>query len=85
MAARFDPTDPRCLTPNQRLEHLTAILATGARRVVRLGADTVIPADVPAPPPPPESAQNPLDVSPRKSVHGPARLTQAEKTEGVEA
>ena len=31
----FDPTDPRHLTPEQRLDELTALLATGVRRRAR--------------------------------------------------
>ena len=81
MAARFDPADPCHLTPAQRLEHLTALLAAGARRWLPLRAEI---AALPAPAPLGESAENPLDVSPRLSVHVPTRLTQAEKAEGVE-
>lgn len=82
MAARFDPTDPRQLTPTQRLEELTAVLAAGAGRWLPLRAEL---AALPSAPTPAESFQNPLDVSPQKSVHVPVRLTQAEKAEGVEA
>ena len=32
MAVPFDPTDPRNLTPEQRLDELAAILAMGMRR-----------------------------------------------------
>jgi len=35
MAVPFDPTDPRHLTPEQRLDKLTALLATGMRRALR--------------------------------------------------
>ena len=52
-----DPTDPRHLTPEQRLDELTALLATGVRRVLALR------------PPFPDSPQNSLDVWPEKSVH----------------
>jgi hypothetical protein len=38
MAARFDPMAPRSLTPQQRLDELTAVLARGARRVLALRA-----------------------------------------------
>jgi hypothetical protein len=82
MAARFDPTDPRCLTPTQRLEQLTALFAAGARRWLPRRAKM---AALPAPPSPVESAQNPLDMSPRKSVHVPVRLTEVQPGEGVEA
>jgi hypothetical protein len=50
-----DPTDPRQLTPEQRLDELTALLATGVRRLLVLR-----PADSP---------QNSLDVSSGTSVH----------------
>ena len=39
MAAPFrddDPTDPQHLTPEQRLDELAALLATGVRRVLAL-------------------------------------------------
>jgi hypothetical protein len=32
MAVPFDPTDPRNLTPEQRLDELTPLLAMGVRR-----------------------------------------------------
>ena len=54
----FDPTDPRNLTPEQRLDELTALLATGVRRVLALHL-----------PPLQKSAQIQLDVSSEKSVH----------------
>ena len=61
MAAPFDPTDPQHLTPEQRLDELTALLATGVRRVLALRLTR------------PESLQdlsrNGLDVSAEKSVH----------------
>jgi hypothetical protein len=85
MAAAFDPTDPRHLTPEQRLDELTALLAKGTRRVLALRAEAAItPATGPGPAPP-ESAQNPLDVSGQMRLHVPVRLTQVEAPEGVEA
>ena len=70
MAASYDPTDPRHLTPEQRLDELAAILAKGVRRLLALCAAN--PA-TPAPPPPEqidrESEQNLLDVAADKSVH----------------
>jgi hypothetical protein len=75
MADAFDPTDPRHLTPEQRLDELTAILATGVRRALSLRAAGT----------PPESEQIRLDVSPQTSVHVPVQLTQPESREGVEA
>ena len=85
MAARFDPTDPRHLTLQQRLDELAAVLALGARRALALRAETAISADSTAPRPPEESAENPLDVSPQLSVHVPVRLTEVQAGEGVEA
>ena len=75
MADAFDPTDPRHLTPDQRLHELTALLATGVRRALALRPTFTCA----------ESEQIPLDVSPQTSVHVPVRLTQPESTEGVEA
>jgi hypothetical protein len=33
MAVRIDPTDPAKLTPEQRLDEITAILGEGVRRL----------------------------------------------------
>ena len=85
MAARPDPTDPRDLTPEQRLDELAALLAKGARRVLALRANAAIAPVSGANSAPPESAQNPLDVSPELSVHVPVRLTEVQAGEGVEA
>jgi hypothetical protein len=52
-----DPTDPRHLTPEQRIDELAALLAIGVRRLLALR-----PALQDSPP-------NSLDVSPEKSVH----------------
>ena len=68
MAVPFDPTDPRNLTPEQRLDELSAIMATGVTRVLAL---RVSPAS--SPPSgqiPPESCQNCLEVSPQSRLHG---------------
>jgi hypothetical protein len=68
MAVPFDPTDPRNLTPDQRLDELAAILATGVGRVLAL---RVTPHTSPPPEQiPPESCQIPLEVSPRSRLHG---------------
>ena len=69
MAARYDPTDPRHLTPEQRLNELAALLAKGIRHRLALRASPITAA-----PPPPEqidreSEQNLLDVAGEKSVH----------------
>ena len=85
MAARLDPTDPRHLTPEQLLDDLTALLAKGTRRVLALRAATAITPDRGADPAPPDSAQIRLDVSGKLSVHVPARLTEVQAGEGVEA
>ena len=67
MAAAFDPTDPRQLTPQQRLDALTALLATGAARALAVRAPpTVAPAEATQ-----DSAQNQLDVSPETRLHVP--------------
>ena len=55
----FDPTDPLHLTPDQRLEELTALLAVGVRRALALRLPGVQ-----------ESVQNPLDVVPQSRPHG---------------
>ena len=55
----FDPTDPANLSPEQRLDELTALLALGVRRVLAL-----------RPPPLHESPQNPLDVLGETRPHG---------------
>ena len=39
MAAPFDPTDPQHLAPEQRLDELTSVLATGVRRLLSIRAD----------------------------------------------
>jgi len=71
MAVPFDPTDPRNLSPEQRLDELAAILAIGVRRVLSLrGSPATSP---PLPPPeqiPPESCQIRLEVSPGSRLHG---------------
>jgi hypothetical protein len=71
MAVPFDPTDPRHLTPDQSLDELAAILATGVRRMLAL---RVSPATSPTLPPPgqipPESCRNCLEVSPQSRLHG---------------
>ena len=68
MTVPFDPTDPHHLTPEQRLDEVAAILATGVRRVLAL---RVSPATSPAPLQiPPDSSQNCLEVSPQSRLHG---------------
>ena len=62
MATPFDPTHPDLLTPEQRLDELAALLATGARRLARL-RETVRQI-------PPQSEPNPLDVPRPQSVYG---------------
>ena len=78
-ASSFDPTDPRHLSPEQRLDELTALLAVGVRRLLAHRASLALPAPPPLPQDHLESAPNRLDEQPEKSVHAPAaRLTQAE-------
>jgi hypothetical protein len=85
MAARSDSTDPRHLTPEQRLDELAALLAKGTGRALALRADAAITRVHGAGPAPPDSIQNLLDVSPQLSVHVPDRLTEVQAGEGVEA
>ena len=66
MAARrapFDPTDPDLLTVEQRLDELAALLAAGAKRLLRTRS-------TPAPQIPPDSSANRLDSTPEQSVYG---------------
>ena len=71
MAVLFDPTAPRNLTPEQRLDELAAILATGVRRVLALRVSPATPPPSPTPEQiPPESCQIPLEVSPQSRLHG---------------
>jgi hypothetical protein len=58
MAVPSDPTDPSHLTPDQRLDEVAAILATGVRRLLAL-----------RPAPPQESSGNCLEVSPALPLH----------------
>jgi hypothetical protein len=73
MAVPFDPTHPRHLTPQQRLDELAAILATGTARA-RASRPTLTPED---------SAQIRLDVFAETSLHVP-QLAQPERVKGVE-
>ena len=67
MAASFDPTDFRDLTPQQRCDALTALLATGAARALALRtAPAAAPAEAPE-----DSGQIELDVSPQTRLHVP--------------
>ena len=71
MAVPFDPTDPRNLTPEQRLDELAAILATGVCRVLALRVSPLTSAPLPTPEQiPSESCQIPLEVSPQSRLHG---------------
>ena len=65
MAASLDPTDPRQLTPQQRLDALAAILAVGAGRVLALRvAGSAAPGAEPQ-----DSSRNEVDVSPEMRLH----------------
>ena len=67
MAVVRDPTDPRQLNPQRRLDALTAILAVGAGRVLALR-----PVAAPAPAVgPSDSSQNEVDVPPESRLHVP--------------
>ena len=58
MACVYDPTDPDHLTPDQRLDELARLLATGIRRALASGQQI-----------PTGSSQIGLDVPPEKSIH----------------
>ena len=67
MAASYDPIDPRTFTPQQRLDALTALLATGAARVLALRITPAAAPTIGAE----DSAQNRLDVSAQTRLHVP--------------
>jgi hypothetical protein len=69
--AVFDPTDPRHLTPEQRLDELTAILAAGVRRLLAVRQTAVAPAESLPSRPLSESVQNQIDVSGESWPHVP--------------
>ena len=54
----YDPTDPSHLTPDQRLDEVARILATGVRRLLSLPSS-----------PPQQSPVNCLEVSPALPLH----------------
>ena len=68
MAVPFDPTDPRNLTPQQRCDELTALLAIGMRRLLAVRAKTPLrdPAQIPQ-----QSCQNSLELSAESRLHVP--------------
>ena len=68
MAPPYDPTDPRTLTPEQRLNEVASLLATGARRLAAVRAVSAVPAPDQIPP---ECPQIGLDVSPETRLHVP--------------
>lgn len=74
-AADISPDPP---APEQRLDELAAIFATGLRRAlsVRTSAADSAPSD---------SSRNCLDVSPTTRLHVSAQLTQVESAEGDNA
>jgi len=66
MAASYDPTDPRHLTPQQRLDAVAALLAASATRALLLrGAAPAAPVG------PSDSSQNPVDVPGGMRLHVP--------------
>ena len=58
MAVPSDPTDPSHLTPDQRLDEVAALLATGVRRLLSLPRSGLQ-----------ESPPNCLEVSPALPLH----------------
>jgi hypothetical protein len=58
MTVPYDPTDPSHLTPDQRLDELAALLATGVRRLLAVRSST-----------PQESPANYLEVSGDLPLH----------------
>ena len=62
-------TDARDLTPEQRLEELSAILATGFRRLLALRARPDLPAESFPVTPGIESPANCLDLSAHARLH----------------
>jgi hypothetical protein len=58
MAVRPDPTDPLHLTPDQRLDEVARILATGVRRLASMRTSA-----------PQESSPNCLEASPNLPLH----------------
>ena len=65
MASPNDPTDPTHLTEDQRLDEISALLATGMRRLLALGAK-----EIPhSPQIPQNSSQNGLDEWGEQNVH----------------
>jgi hypothetical protein len=67
MAFCHDPADPIHLTPEQRLEEIAALLATGVLRLQRRAALT---APCNHPEFPSDSSPNGLDESPERRLHG---------------
>ena len=81
MAAPFDPTDPSNLTPEQRLDELSRLLAIGVERALSSSASSRFRG---APPPPPEFVGNQLDVLPDIRHMTNVVNTQGESAAGVE-
>ena len=67
MAASFDPTHPRQLTPQQRLDAVAAILAVAAARALSLRRACAVASTGP----PEDSSQNGVDVSAEMRLHVP--------------
>jgi hypothetical protein len=65
--AAYDPTDPRQLTPQLRLDALTAILAVGAARVLALCAQAAAAPAGGAE----DSSRNQVDVPGEMRLHVP--------------
>ena len=83
LAASATLIHARDLTPEQRLDELTALLATGVCRVLALRAAPPLAAECPTPAITHESDRNCLDVPAETSLHVPRELTPRESAEGV--
>lgn len=66
-----DPSDPRSLTPDQRLNDIAAILAKGIRRLLSVRAGAAPAAPQAAEQISSNSSQNGLDDSPETRLHVP--------------
>jgi hypothetical protein len=62
MAVPFDPTDPTLLSPEQRLDELSALLAAGVMRELALHPPSLLQIQL-------ESGPDRLDLSGQQSVH----------------
>jgi hypothetical protein len=70
----YDPTDSQHLRPDQRLDEVAALLATGMRRLLALGAKE----SPHSPQIPQNSRQNGLDEWAQQSVHVSRPVNESE-------